>query len=332
MSKALGPSDDLLAVKLDVTQPRRRRGGGAGRGRALRPHRRARQQRRQLLRGLLRGADAGADGPAARDEPHRPDERHARRAAGDAQAALGAHHLDLVVRGPRRRLRVRARPTPRRSSASRAGWSRCAPRSRRSASTPPSSIPGFFRTELLTEQSTNYAEPSIADYDERRAPLVEYWKSQNGKQSGDPAKLAQALLTIASQEPPPRRFIAGADAIGTRSRRSPTCRRTSTSNRRALDVARLRLTFGGRPRAAARGCLHDLDVHSSAFVDSTTRGWGWNLRALNAPVFSSVAPGKRGRRGEVPVNGLDPLSHLFQCVGMAERVGFVPIVPLPSTI
>jgi NAD(P)-dependent dehydrogenase (short-subunit alcohol dehydrogenase family) len=75
--------------------------------------------------------------------------------------------------------------------------------------------PGFFRTELLTEHSTSYAEPSIADYDERRAPLLEYWKSQNGQQSGDPAKLARALLTIASQEPPPRRFIAGADAIGT---------------------------------------------------------------------------------------------------------------------
>jgi NAD(P)-dependent dehydrogenase (short-subunit alcohol dehydrogenase family) len=73
--------------------------------------------------------------------------------------------------------------------------------------------PGFFRTELLTEQSTDYAEPTIADYDERRGPLVEYWKSQNGKQSGDPAKLAQALLTIAKQTPPPRRFIAGADAI-----------------------------------------------------------------------------------------------------------------------
>jgi NAD(P)-dependent dehydrogenase (short-subunit alcohol dehydrogenase family) len=73
--------------------------------------------------------------------------------------------------------------------------------------------PGFFRTELLTEQSTNYAEPSIADYDERRGPLLEYWKAQNGQQSGDPAKLARALVTVASQEPPPRRFIAGADAI-----------------------------------------------------------------------------------------------------------------------
>jgi NAD(P)-dependent dehydrogenase (short-subunit alcohol dehydrogenase family) len=46
--------------------------------------------------------------------------------------------------------------------------------------------PGFFRTELLTEQSTNYAEPSVKDCDERRAPLLEFWKAQNGKQSGDP--------------------------------------------------------------------------------------------------------------------------------------------------
>jgi NAD(P)-dependent dehydrogenase (short-subunit alcohol dehydrogenase family) len=75
--------------------------------------------------------------------------------------------------------------------------------------------PGFFRTELLTDQSTNFATPSIADYDERRGPLVKYWKSQNGQQSGDPAKLARALVTLASQDAPPRRFIAGADAIAT---------------------------------------------------------------------------------------------------------------------
>jgi NAD(P)-dependent dehydrogenase (short-subunit alcohol dehydrogenase family) len=75
--------------------------------------------------------------------------------------------------------------------------------------------PGFFRTELLTEQSTNYAEASISDYDTRRAQQLEFWKTQNGLQSGDPAKLARALITIASKEPPPRRFIAGADAIAT---------------------------------------------------------------------------------------------------------------------
>jgi NAD(P)-dependent dehydrogenase (short-subunit alcohol dehydrogenase family) len=75
--------------------------------------------------------------------------------------------------------------------------------------------PGFFRTELLTDQSTNYAEPSITDYDERRASQLEFWNAQNGKQSGDPAKLARALISIANHEPPPRRFIAGADAIAT---------------------------------------------------------------------------------------------------------------------
>jgi len=74
--------------------------------------------------------------------------------------------------------------------------------------------PGFFRTELLTEESTSYATGSISDYAARRDPLVAYWKSMNGKQTGDPAKLARAIITIASHSPPPRRFIAGADAIG----------------------------------------------------------------------------------------------------------------------
>src|SRR5438309_5939008 len=75
--------------------------------------------------------------------------------------------------------------------------------------------PGFFRTELLSKESTNYATPSIADYAERNAAQHEFWESQNGHQLGDPIKLAQALLTIADEEQPPRRFIAGADAIAT---------------------------------------------------------------------------------------------------------------------
>ena len=75
--------------------------------------------------------------------------------------------------------------------------------------------PGFFRTELLTKESTNYAELSIADYAGRTAEQLKWWQAQNGQQSGDPAKLANALITIASHEPPPARFIAGADAIAT---------------------------------------------------------------------------------------------------------------------
>jgi NAD(P)-dependent dehydrogenase (short-subunit alcohol dehydrogenase family) len=74
--------------------------------------------------------------------------------------------------------------------------------------------PGFFRTELLTPESTNFAGMEIGDYAEARAGQVEYWTSQNGKQSGDPTKFAQALLAVASEDPPRRRFIAGADSIG----------------------------------------------------------------------------------------------------------------------
>jgi NAD(P)-dependent dehydrogenase (short-subunit alcohol dehydrogenase family) len=73
--------------------------------------------------------------------------------------------------------------------------------------------PGFFRTELLTEESTNYAPATIEDYAERNAAMRDFYVSTNGKQPGDPAKLAQALLTIADEEQPPFRFIAGADAI-----------------------------------------------------------------------------------------------------------------------
>jgi NAD(P)-dependent dehydrogenase (short-subunit alcohol dehydrogenase family) len=73
--------------------------------------------------------------------------------------------------------------------------------------------PGFFRTELLVDASTTWPEPSIDDYAPRTASTIQAWKRINGQQPGDPAKLAQALLTIAGQDQPPLRFMAGADAI-----------------------------------------------------------------------------------------------------------------------
>jgi NAD(P)-dependent dehydrogenase (short-subunit alcohol dehydrogenase family) len=75
--------------------------------------------------------------------------------------------------------------------------------------------PGFFRTELLTQESTNYAEPSIEDYAERTEQTVAVWNSMNGQQGGDPAKLANALVRLTGQDEPPLRFAAGADAIAT---------------------------------------------------------------------------------------------------------------------
>jgi NAD(P)-dependent dehydrogenase (short-subunit alcohol dehydrogenase family) len=75
--------------------------------------------------------------------------------------------------------------------------------------------PGFFRTELLTPESTAFAEPSIDDYAERTRQTVAAWKSMNGQQGGDPAKLADALVQLANQDEPPLRFAAGADAVAT---------------------------------------------------------------------------------------------------------------------
>jgi NAD(P)-dependent dehydrogenase (short-subunit alcohol dehydrogenase family) len=73
--------------------------------------------------------------------------------------------------------------------------------------------PGFFRTELLSPQSTQYAEPSIADYADRTKQTVEAWQSVNGKQGGDPAKLAAAIVRLAALDEPPVRFAAGAEAV-----------------------------------------------------------------------------------------------------------------------
>ena len=73
--------------------------------------------------------------------------------------------------------------------------------------------PGFFRTELLSPQSTQYAQPSIEDYAQRTAHTIEAWKGMDGKQGGDPTKLADALVHLATLEEPPLRFAAGSDAV-----------------------------------------------------------------------------------------------------------------------
>jgi NAD(P)-dependent dehydrogenase (short-subunit alcohol dehydrogenase family) len=62
--------------------------------------------------------------------------------------------------------------------------------------------PGFFRTELLTPESTQYAVSSIQDYAERTEQTVAGWNSMN------------ALVQLASQDERPLRFAAGADAVG----------------------------------------------------------------------------------------------------------------------
>ena len=73
--------------------------------------------------------------------------------------------------------------------------------------------PGFFRTELLVEgSSTLWPHLSIDDYTDT-ASTIEGWKSMNGKQSGDPAKLAASLVKVIELDEAPARWVAGADAV-----------------------------------------------------------------------------------------------------------------------
>jgi NAD(P)-dependent dehydrogenase (short-subunit alcohol dehydrogenase family) len=91
--------------------------------------------------------------------------------------------------------------------------------------------PGFFRTELLTPESTKYAEASIEDYTERTEQTVTAWKRMNGQQGGDPAKLADALVHLATQDAPPARFPAGADAVTTFENRAKLLQSQADANR-----------------------------------------------------------------------------------------------------
>jgi NAD(P)-dependent dehydrogenase (short-subunit alcohol dehydrogenase family) len=73
--------------------------------------------------------------------------------------------------------------------------------------------PGSFRTELLGADSTVFAEPAIHDYAERSKQTIAAWQGMNGKQGGDPAKLARALVQLGGKQEPPSRFAAGADSV-----------------------------------------------------------------------------------------------------------------------
>jgi NAD(P)-dependent dehydrogenase (short-subunit alcohol dehydrogenase family) len=73
--------------------------------------------------------------------------------------------------------------------------------------------PGFFRTELLTQDSTTFAQASIQDYADRSKTTSDAWSGMSGKQGGDPAKLAQAIVHLAGLDAPPTRFAGGSDAV-----------------------------------------------------------------------------------------------------------------------
>ena len=97
--------------------------------------------------------------------------------------------------------------------------------------------PGFFRTELLVEgASTMWPDVQIEDYAEEAASTISAWKSMNGQQGGDPAKLADALVMLSDAGSLPARFIAGADAMGAIEQKQASVQEQIEKNR-ALSAA-----------------------------------------------------------------------------------------------
>ena len=98
VARAVGESEDLLAVTLDVTDPADAQAAVQaavdrfGRVDVLV------NNAAQLLRRVLRGDHPGGLPGPGRDHPVRPDQRHPRRAAGDARPALRAGRDDLLDR------------------------------------------------------------------------------------------------------------------------------------------------------------------------------------------------------------------------------------------
>jgi len=73
--------------------------------------------------------------------------------------------------------------------------------------------PGFFRTGFLSPDSVRLTSAGIPDYAEAAAQRRAFLETRNGQQAGDPAKLADAIITLAATPIPPLHFVAGADAL-----------------------------------------------------------------------------------------------------------------------
>jgi hypothetical protein len=72
--------------------------------------------------------------------------------------------------------------------------------------------PGPFRTDFLSGRSLRTGSAPLPDYEGARDRMRASFEARNGRQAGDPARLARALVTLANAPRPPLRFLAGTAA------------------------------------------------------------------------------------------------------------------------
>ena len=73
-------------------------------------------------------------------------------------------------------------------------------------------LPGYFRTNFLSEGSIVKPQTEIEAYQNVRAVQKSHTDEINANQPGDPAKAAAALITVANMESPNLHLFLGADA------------------------------------------------------------------------------------------------------------------------
>jgi NAD(P)-dependent dehydrogenase (short-subunit alcohol dehydrogenase family) len=71
--------------------------------------------------------------------------------------------------------------------------------------------PGGFRTDWAG--SSMRQTPPSADYEGTVGQMMSYLRAHTGHEPGDPAKAAQAILTVVHMEQPPLRLLLGSDAV-----------------------------------------------------------------------------------------------------------------------
>jgi NAD(P)-dependent dehydrogenase (short-subunit alcohol dehydrogenase family) len=72
--------------------------------------------------------------------------------------------------------------------------------------------PGSFRTDWAGRSMVR-SERSVADYDELFEPIRKARLEKSGRQLGDPAKLATAVLRLIESDNPPPQLLMGSDAL-----------------------------------------------------------------------------------------------------------------------
>lgn len=92
--------------------------------------------------------------------------------------------------------------------------------------------PGPFRTEFIS-RSLERASAAIPDYEASSGKFRRFLETMNGRQPGDPAKAADAIIAAVESDNPPLRLVLGKYAID-------KTRRKLGSAARELDAGALR--------------------------------------------------------------------------------------------